>query len=155
MVNGKDAIGQSMAIIEYLEETHPLPSIFPKDPLKRALSRMIAQMIGADIQPLQNLKVLKKVSDKTDEKTAYARQVITEGFHRVEAALARTAGKYSVGDDVSVADFYLVPQVYNASRYGVEMALFPTIVRITAACNELEPFKLAAPEAQPDAEPPK
>jgi len=145
-------ISQSLAIIEYLEETHPTPPLYPRDPIKRARARALALIIGADIQPLQNLRVLNTVSTRQEEKNAHARAVITEGFGRLEKALQETAGKYSVGDEVTVADLFLVPQVSNAVRFEVDMSKYPLIQRINQECLKLEAFQKAAPEVQPDAE---
>lgn len=165
---------QSMAIIEYLEETRPNHPLLPKsgfivalhhnqhhfkllinfcrDAAKRAQVRAIALMIAADIQPLQNLRVLANVSPKPEEKSAYARNVINEGFQRLEKALGQCAGTYAVGDDVTMADLFVVPQVYNAIRFEVDMTKYPIISRVNQACLALDAFKKAMPEAQPDAE---
>ncbi|KAM9646576.1 maleylacetoacetate isomerase isoform 4-T6 [Trichechus inunguis] len=105
-------IGQSLAIIEYLEETRPAPRLLPQDPKKRASVRMISDLIASGIQPLQNLSVLKQVGK--ENQLAWAQNVISSGFNALEKILQSTAGKYCVGDEVSMADLCLVPQVANA-----------------------------------------
>ncbi|XP_012869472.1 PREDICTED: maleylacetoacetate isomerase [Dipodomys ordii] len=106
-------IGQSLAIIEYLEETRPTPRLLPQDPKKKASVRMISDLISSGIQPLQNLSVLKQMGDNPQP---WAQKVIISGFDALEKILQSTAGKYCVGDEVSMADLCLVPQVANAER---------------------------------------
>jgi maleylacetoacetate isomerase len=150
---------QSSAIIEYLEETRPGRPLLPADPRARARVREICAIIGADIQPVQNLRVLKTVAsffsdpaEKEARKAAWAAGVIGGGFAGLEAVLAASAGAHAVGDDVTMADVFIVPQVYNAERFKVDMAPFPTLARVAAAAAALEPFRAAHPSAQPDAE---
>jgi len=151
-VAGKN-LTQSLAIIDYLEETCAEFPLLPKDPLDRAQVRSLAQMIACDIQPLQNLRVLGKVSGEQSQRNEWAKNVNLEGLTRVEKAVAKTAGKYSFGNNVTLADLCLVPQVYNAIRFGLDVAtLFPTIHRVNAALNELQAFKDAHPDNQIDAE---
>ncbi|XP_014341459.1 maleylacetoacetate isomerase isoform X3 [Latimeria chalumnae] len=144
-------ISQSLAIIQYLEETHPNPRLLPVDPKKRAQVRMISDLITSGIQPLQNLYVLKKVED--DKRTEWAQHFIGKGFQALECLLKETAGQYCVGDEVSMADLCLVPQVYNAERFKVDLAPFPTVTRINKALMELEAFKVSHPTRQPDTPP--
>lgn len=106
-------LSQSLAIIEYLEETRPSPALLPRDPVQRARCRMISDHITSGIQPLQNLAVLKKVGDGSQE---WAQHFITRGFQALEQLLQDTAGRYCVGDEVTMADLCLVPQVANADR---------------------------------------
>jgi len=153
---------QSKAIIEYLEETRPDHPLLPKDTVQRARVRAVVDMIGSDIQPVQNLRVLKMVvqdipaGDVAEaKKNAWAKFWINEGFQAVEAELKQFAGKYSVGDELSMADCFLVPQAYNARRFGVDMTQFPTIARVVDALSALQPFKDADPEVQPDRPAPK
>ncbi len=149
-------LGQSMAIIEYLEEVKPNPSIFPKGPAEKAKVRQIAESINSGIQPIQNLKVLQKLqsdfSATEDQKTNWNRHWINEGFLAIEKILEQTSGTYSFGNNVTLADFYLVPQVFNAKRFGVDMLKFPNIDRINEACLKLEAFFKASPEQQIDFE---
>ncbi|XP_065058738.1 maleylacetoacetate isomerase-like isoform X1 [Rhopilema esculentum] len=139
---------QSLSIIEYLDETRPNPPLLPKDALKRSQARTLALIIGADIQPVQNLRVLKAVGD--DRKMEWGKNVIDNGFEAFEKALQSTAGKYCIGDEVTIPDLFLVPQVYNANRFKVDMSRFPTIARINDELSKLEPFQVSHPSQQPD-----
>lgn len=139
---------QSNAIIEYLEETRPDPALLPKDPMKRFFVRQLSQVISCGIQPLQNLSVLRYLGD--ERKVEWALKVISEGFSSLEKLLHQTAGKYCVGDEVTMADLCLVPQVYNANRFQVDMSPYPAISRINAALQELDAFKVSHPTKQPD-----
>ncbi|KAM6394245.1 maleylacetoacetate isomerase isoform 2-T2 [Pluvialis apricaria] len=140
-------LSQSLAIIHYLEDTRPNPRILPQDPKKRAQVRMIADHIVSGIQPLQNLKVLQQIGEK---KMEWAQNCITSGFQALEQILQHTAGRYCVGDEVSMADLCLVPQVFNAERFKVDMGPYPIITRINKALLELEAFKVSHPSQQPD-----
>lgn len=143
-------LGQSMAIMMYLDRKWPNPPIWPQNPEVRAQTIQLCEIINSGIQPIQNLKVLKYVDGKFD-KIEWGAHWITEGFKTLEQALQKTAGDYSVGDDVSTADCFLIPQVYNAHRFKVDMEQFPTIKRINDSCLKLSSFIDAAPENQPDA----
>ncbi|XP_060613899.2 maleylacetoacetate isomerase isoform X2 [Anolis sagrei] len=140
-------LSQSLAIIEYLEETRPNPRILPQDPKKRAQARMISEHITSGIQPLQNLSVLQQMGDK---KLDWAQRCISSGFEALERILQETAGRYCVGNEVTMADLCLVPQVYNADRYQVDLTPYPTIRRINKALLELEAFQTSHPSRQPD-----
>ncbi|KAM6201611.1 maleylacetoacetate isomerase [Rhynchocyon petersi] len=144
-------IGQSLAIIEYLEETRPTPRLLPQDPKKKASVRMISDIIAAGIQPLQNLSVLKQVGQ--ENQLAWAQNVISSGFSALEKILQSTAGKYCVGDEISMADLCLVPQVANAERYKVDLTPYPTINRINKTLLALEAFQATHPCRQPDTPP--
>ncbi|XP_037359683.1 maleylacetoacetate isomerase isoform X1 [Talpa occidentalis] len=144
-------IGQSLAIIEYLEETRPTPRLLPQDPKKRAHVRMISDLISSGIQPLQNLSVLKQVGE--ENQLAWAQKVISSGFNALEKILKGTAGKYCVGDEVTMADLCLVPQVANAERYKVDITPYPTISRINKSLLALEAFQVSHPLRQPDTPP--
>ena len=152
------AMVQSPAILEWLEETYPEPPLFPADPVDRQRVRAIAAAVSCDIHPLGNLRVLQYVRKEfgQDEEGAFAwaRHWVELGFAGIEAMLAgdgRT-GRYCHGDTPTMADVYLVPQVFNSGRFGVDMGKFPTIARIHDTCNELDAFADAAPGVQPDAE---
>lgn len=144
-------LGQSLAIIQYLDETRPTPRLLPQDPKKRAQVRMISDHIVSGIQPLQNLAVLKQVGE--EKMLSWAQHYITRGFQALEQILQGTAGKYCVEDQVSMADLCLVPQVYNADRFKVDLSPYPTITRINQALLELEAFKQTHPSRQPDTPP--
>lgn len=148
-------IGQSMAILEYLEERHPDPPLLPRDPILRAKARQLAEIVNSGIQPLQNLGVLQHVQAAcgSDER-AWARHWVSRGLAALEAATAETAGTYAVGDAVSFADCCIVPQLYAARRFGVDVEPFPTLLRVEAACAVLPAFEAARPENQRDAPPP-
>eukprot|EP00794_Sanderia_malayensis_P020374 gene20374-22383_t len=139
---------QSMSIIEYLDETRSNVPLLPKDPFKRSQARTLALIIGADIQPVQNLRVLKAVGD--EKKMEWGKSVVENGFEALEQSLKETAGKYSIGDEVTLPDLFLVPQVYNANRFKVDMSRFPIISRIENELAKLEAFQKAHPSRQPD-----
>ncbi|ORY03260.1 Maleylacetoacetate isomerase [Basidiobolus meristosporus CBS 931.73] len=139
---------QSMAILEYLEETRPEYPLLPKDPAKRAEIRGLAYSIVADIQPVQNLRVLNYVGD--DKKVEWGKHWITVGFEGIEKSLEKTAGKYCFGDEITLMDVCLAPQLYNAKRFGVDMSRFPIITRIDEELSHIEAFKAAHWQSQPD-----
>lgn len=154
--HGGRTIRQSMAILEYLDETWPDRPLLPTISRDRARVRAIAQTICCDIHPLNNLRVLKYFEQEWScpqpERDEWVRHWIREGFMALEASLAEhlATGTFCEGDVPSMADCCLVPQVYNARRFGVDLGAFPTILRIEAACLELPEFDAARPERQPD-----
>ncbi|KAG7390783.1 hypothetical protein PHYBOEH_006909 [Phytophthora boehmeriae] len=156
VVDGQ-AIPQSSAILEFLEETHPDKPLLPRDSIKRAQIRNVCAIIGSDIQPIQNLAVMAKATEGLPEdqraakKTEWAKFWIERGFEALEQELAKTAGTYCFGDEVTLADLYLAPQIRNANRFGVDMTKYPTIVRIGAALEAVPAFQKAHPSKQPDA----
>lgn len=149
---------QSMAIIEYLEETHPQVPLLPRDAPGRARVRELAQIIGCDIHPINNLRVtsylVKQLGLSDQAKTEWYRHWVIEGFRALEAHLARdpAGGPYCHGEQPTIADCYLVPQVFNAQRFNIDVAAYPNIARINALCADLPAFKAAHPSQQPDAE---
>jgi maleylacetoacetate isomerase/maleylpyruvate isomerase len=151
--HGGTILLQSPAILEYLDEVHPEPPLLPMGAVQRARVRAVAALIGCDIHPLNNvgpLRYLKhRMRHEQAEIDAWYRHWIEEGFAALEALVE--PGPFAFGDRVSLADVYLVPQVYNARRFGVSLDPFPKISRIEAACTALRPFAEAAPERQPDA----
>jgi maleylacetoacetate isomerase len=153
-VDGNVVLTQSLAIIEYLEETWPDPALLPPDAASRAEVRALALAVAADMAPLGNLRTLQELGARFDvgaeDRVAWTRHWIGVCFTALEAMLADTAGRFSYGDTPGLADTCLVPQVYNARRWEVPLAPFPRIARIADACNELEAFRRAAPEAQVD-----
>ncbi|CAM3944060.1 maleylacetoacetate isomerase [Corallococcus sp. ZKHCc1 1396] len=147
-------LSESMAILEYLEERGGSPALLPSEAYLRARTRMLAEMVNAGIQPLQNTSVVLRVRDvlKGDEK-AWGAHWNAHGLTALETAVQATVGRYCVGDAVSFADILLVPQLYGARRLGVDLTPYPTLLRIEAACNELPAFQAAQPDRQPDAQP--
>ena len=149
---------QSMAILEYLEEAYPQVPLLPKGAVARAHVRELAQIIACDIHPVNNLRVLKylvKQLGQSDEaKTDWYRHWVIEGFQSLEAHLARhlDTGTFCYGHTPTVADCFLVPQVFNAQRFDIDVTAYPTISRINDMCVDLPAFKAAHPAQQPDAE---
>ncbi|XP_015774993.1 PREDICTED: maleylacetoacetate isomerase-like, partial [Acropora digitifera] len=142
-------LADSVSIMEYLDETRPEPPLFPRnDPFKKALVRQVCQCIAGGIQPLQNLAVQRYIGE--DRKAEWAHHFINKGFQNLEKILEGTSGKYCVGDEVTMADLCLVPQVFNANRFKVDMSPFPTISRINETLSHLEAFKASHPTKQPD-----
>jgi maleylpyruvate isomerase len=147
-------ITQSLAILEYLEERFPDPPLLPGDPWLRARARMLAEMVNSGIQPLQNAPaVLGKVKELGGDEQAWARHFITRGLTALERSAAATAGTFLVGDQVSFADVCLIPQLFAARRFGVELAPFSALLAVERACEPLAAFAAARPERQPDAQP--
>ncbi len=148
---------QSVAIIEYLEDTRPEPALLPAQPAERAQVRALAQLVASELQPLNNLRVLNYLRDEQgmDEavRNEWYRHWIAAGFGALEALLERQAGaaRFCHGDSPTLADVCLVPQVYNARRYECDLGPYPRIRAIDEACRELPAFHAAAPEQQPDA----
>ncbi|KVP44659.1 maleylacetoacetate isomerase [Burkholderia ubonensis] len=158
LVDGDAALQQSLAIVEYLDETHPEPPLLPKAPLDRAYVRSIALQIACEIHPLNNLRVLKYLKHMLqvpeEAKNDWYRHWIEAGFATLEARLANDprTGKLCFGDTPTLADICVVPQVFNANRFAIDTSRFPTIQRIHDYAMTLDAFKAAAPGAQPDAE---
>lgn len=150
---------QSLAIIEYLEETRPAPPLLPAEPAGRARVRSLAQLVASDVHPLNNLRVLQYLQHTLEVDTpgrdAWYRHWVIEGLQALEARLAREpdTGLFCHGDAPGLADCCLVPQLYNARRFHCELDAFPTLLRIEAACGKLDAFRAAAPDRQPDAMP--
>ena len=148
---------QSPAIIEWLEERHPQPPLLPADPAGRARVRALAAIVGCDIHPVNNRRILEALRhDFGADEAAVNRWCatwITAGFDAIEALLAADArrGDFCFGDAPTLADVYLVPQVESARRFTVEMDHWPLLSAVAAACNRLAAFRDAAPAAQPDA----
>jgi maleylacetoacetate isomerase len=156
LVDGEHIIQQSLAILEYLEETRRSTPLLPGSAEDRARIRALSMIVASDIQPVQNLRVLQylveELGQADEKKIVWIRDWISRGFEALELHLQdpRT-GMFMQGDTPTMADCVLVPQYYNAVRFDVDMKPFPTINRIYAACMELDAFIRAAPENQPDA----
>ena len=154
LTHGVRVIRQSLAILEYLDEAWPSPRLLPMTARDRARVRSLAQLVAADIHPLNNLRVMRYFeqtwSVPQSERDEWTKHWIVEGFDAMEALLANDAatGTYCHGQTPGLADCCLVPQVFNARRFGVDMAAFPTIARIEQACLELPAFADARPDAQ-------
>ena len=150
---------QSLAIIEYLEETRAAPALLPADAAGRARVRSLAQLIAGDLHPLNNLRVLQyldtHLSAGEAQRQAWYRHWVRVGLDALEIRLAREpqTGRFCHGDAPGLADCCLVPQLYNARRYDCPLEACPTLLRIEAACSELDAFQAAVPERQPDAPP--
>ena len=150
-----DVLIQSLAIIEWLDETHPEPPLLPQDPLRRAKVRAFAQALACDTHPVQNLKVLARLrqlgvpDDKVTEWAAWANR---EGLIACEKLIANEPGPFCFGATPTLADLCLVPQLGNARRFGVDVAAFPRLLQAEAACKTMPAFADAAPDRQPDAE---
>ena len=146
---------QSLAIIEWLDETHPEPPLLPKDPLRRAKVRAFALAVACDIQPVQNLKVLARLRQlglPEEKVTEWAAWVNREGLAACEALIADESGPFCFGAMPTVADLCLVPQLANARRFGVDVSAYPRLLKAEAAAKEMKAFADAAPDKQPDAE---
>ena len=148
-------LSQSLAIIEWLDETHPTPPLLPKEPLRRAKVRAFAQVLACDTHPVQNLKVLARLRElglPEEKVTAWAGWANREGLSACDKLIATEAGPFCFGDAPTMADLCLVPQLANARRFGVDVSVFPRLLQAEAAAKALPAFADAAPDKQPDAE---
>jgi maleylpyruvate isomerase len=149
---------QSPAILEWLEERHPDPPLLPEGPLARAEVRAMAAIVGCDVHPLNNLRILRSLKrdlGASDEQiAAWEARWISAGFAALEALIGRHGQGFAWGAAPTLVDCYLVPQVYAAERFGVDLGPYPLIRAVAERCRALEPFALAHPDRQPDASPP-
>jgi maleylpyruvate isomerase len=146
---------QSLAIIEWLDETHPNPPLLPRDPLRCAKVRAFALAIACDIHPVQNLKVLARLRQlgvAEEQVTEWAAWANREGLSACEALVKGEQGPFCFGDAPTVADLCLVPQLANGRRFGVDVSTYPRLLKAEAAAKEMKAFADAAPDRQPDAE---
>ncbi len=154
--HGQRMIRQSLAIIEYLDELWPDPPLLPVSPRERARARALALLVACDIHPLNNLRVLqyleREYNAPLSERETWIKHWIVQGFDAFEALLVEdlSRGDYCEGESPGIADCCLIPQVYNARRFGVSLDPYPNICRIEAACLALPAFDAARPELQPD-----
>jgi len=152
LVDGPAALSQSLAIIEYLEETHPNPPLLPADPVGRARVRAAALAIACDIHPVNNMRILNYLRDELSQPPgavdSWMHHWIAEGFGPLEAI---AGAPYLFGDRVTLADLCLVPQLYNARRFAVDLTPYPKLTAIEARLLALPAFDKARPENQPDA----
>jgi maleylacetoacetate isomerase len=155
--HGHRRLGQSLAILEYLDEMWPTPALLPSTARERQRVRALALLVACDIHPLNNLRVLQYFEQEWNvprpERDEWVRHWIVEGLAAAEAMVADhpSTGTYCEGNMPSLADCCLIPQIYNARRFGVDMGQFPALQRIETACLELPAFDAARPERQPDA----
>jgi maleylpyruvate isomerase len=153
---GGVVLTQSPAILEWLEETHPTPALLPADPVARAQVRAMSALIGCDIHPLNNLRVGKALRETfgADQAAvdAWAARWIIPGFEALEALVARHGAGWCHGDAPTLADCYLIPQIYSAGRFNVSMDDFPRLQAISAKASEHPAFLAAHPDNQPDAD---
>ena len=152
-----DRLGQSLAIMEYLDEMHPEPRLLPRDPLRRARVRALAQLIACEIHPLNNLRVLKylvhEMQVSEDAKNQWYRHWVRAGLEAYERELQRLpAGRYSFGDQPTLADCCLVPQIFNGQRFDCDLSGLPRTMAAFDACMQLPAFQQAQPSACPDHE---
>ena len=150
-------LNQSLAIIEYLDESRPFPPLLPKEAFARARVRALSLLVACEIHPLNNLRVLQHLKrvlgQNEDQVNAWYRHWIADGLAKLEVALADPAtGRFSHGDTPGMADCCLVPQVFNAQRYQCDTTLYPRVMRINEECLTLDAFQHAQPGQQPDAE---
>ncbi|MGE0632138.1 MAG: maleylacetoacetate isomerase [Pseudobdellovibrionaceae bacterium] len=155
LVHHDHAIGQSVAIIEYLDEVQPHPPLFPSSPYEKAKVRQVCEMFNSGVQPLHNLAVTKYIEEnyspkKPMDKDAWTVHWMMEGYAAIEKVLSQTAGNCCFGDRVSAADAFLAPAIFSAARFGCPLDSFPTMTKINAHLNELDAFKKAHPFKQPD-----
>lgn len=156
VIDGR-CLSESVAIIEYLEEIVPDPPLYPRDPWARARVRQLVELVNSGIQPLQNLAVLRQHSSDPGVQQSWARYFNERGLAAYEALLAIVAaeqggpGRFSVGDTLTAADLFLVPQVYSARRFGVDVSRFPRVLAVEAAALATEHADGARPERQPGA----
>ena len=156
-------LGQSLPILEYLEECHPHPALLPADPSLRARARQMAELVNSGIQPLQNLSVLQRLKNvHSVDEGPWAAYWIARGLTAMEQLASAQAqdlapggarGQFLIGNAPTLADVCLVPQLYNARRYQVDLAPYPTLVRVEAACHRVDAFVSSHPDRQPDAVP--
>ncbi|MCA1665484.1 MAG: maleylacetoacetate isomerase [Myxococcales bacterium] len=144
-------LAQSMAILEYLEETLPRPSLLPSDPYLRARARQLAELVNAGIQPFQNLPTMASVKELGGDPKEFVRGYIARGLDALAASAEATAGNFLVADAPSFADVCLVPQLNAARRFDLDPARWPLLARVDEACMRLQPFQAAHADRQPDA----
>jgi maleylpyruvate isomerase len=148
-------LGQSLAILEWLDERFPTPPLLPGDVTSRARIRAVAQLFACDVHPLNNLRVLNALrsefSASEDQILAWTQRWITTGFEAAEALLAETAGRFSFGDEPTLADCFLIPQSYSADRFGADLSGLPVVSRVIANGRAHPAFAAAHPDRQPGA----
>ena len=158
LVHGGNILGQSMAILDYLDLVVPEPRLFSKDPYQRALQIQACEIINSGIQPLHNLAVLNELGNQAGfdqaRKDTWTIHWLTNGMRTFEKFISGHAKEFSFGSQVSAVDCFMIPSFYNVQRYHIDESKFPNCMRISKSCLDLEPFQLAHPNAQPDFPPP-
>ncbi len=144
-------IAQSLAIIEWLDVTSPVPPLLPRDPYLAARARWLAEIVNSGIQPMHNTAILRRLVDVHADEKAWARGFIERGLLAYQASASETAGRFSVGDSPTIADLCLVPQLYQARRFDADLAPLARLLEIEARCAELPAFQAAHALRQPDA----
>jgi len=145
------ALNQSLPILEFLDERFPAIPLMPKDPYARARTRGLAEIINSGIQPLQNLNVTNQIKALGADSTVWSKGYIEAGLAAFDATVRESAGQFCVGDQVTIADCLLVPQMASSRRFGVDVTRYARLAEIEARCLALPAFKNAAPDQQPDA----
>lgn len=152
LVSEEGTLSQSLPIIEYLDARHPEPALLPSEPFQRAQTRALAEMINSGVQPIQNLAVLQYVvGELGGDKLAWGRHWIQRGLDRFEQAVQQTAGTYCMGERITLADLCLIPQLYNARRFGCDEQNWAALKHVETACVSHPAFQAAHPDRQPDA----
>ena len=150
-----ETLSQSMAILEYLETVYPDAPLLPQDPIEAANVRSFSLAIAADIHPIQNISVFAYLKAEygasQDQTQAWAKHWMQSRFPALEQVASKSAGQFLFGDKPGLAECCLIPQLYNARRFDVDLDLFPSLLKIDARCAELDAFKAAHPDRQPDA----
>ena len=153
-LDSEEVLTQSVAILEWLEEQYPSPALLPADTIARAKVRAIVNVIACDIHPICNLSVTNHLKSEfgADQATVlhWYRRWMSRGFEAIEALAASNSGAFCMGDSVSLADICLIPQLYNANRFGIELGPYPKLAAVNTHCMTLEAFQRAAPRRQPD-----
>ena len=143
---------ESLPIIEYLDEAYPdKAKMLPEDKLQRFQARRLAEVVNSGIQPIQNLSVLNRIADIGGDKTEWAKVTITNGLKVLETLVSQSKGKFCVGDEITIADCCLVPQLYSADRFGVDMTQFPLLCEIRENLNNVPEVAAAHANVQVDA----
>lgn len=154
LIHKGQVIGQSFAIIEYLDDIQTQPLLLPKDAYQKALVRQFCENINSFLHPLSNLKVLQKLEKENgfdqNQKNAWVQHWYQKGFEVLEQTLARHKGKYCFGNDITAADVFLIPCIFTAQRFGLDMTPYPLCMEVNKTCLEIPAFKSAHPYRQPD-----
>lgn len=156
LIDGENGISQSLAIIQYLDETYPAHTLFPRDPYLKAKVMEFCEVINSGVQPLINVSVLqlltKTFQANDSQKLAWSQHFIKKGYEVLELSVNKTAGDFCFGDTLTAADVCLIPHVFGGTRNQINIEEFPTLARIYETCEKLDSFKKSHPKAQPDFE---